>query len=313
MIEKRTVARLSDPVRRAIKPALKTALWLISIMVPVSLAVTLLQHWGILDYVARWLEPVCRLFGLRGEAALVLVTSFLMNLYSAIAVIQSIPFTAREICIMALMGLIAHNLIVETLVQVKTGSSGVRMVFLRLAGAAVGGLFLNWILPANDTAHLHGMASGHLPFLALMQRWLTGTLWLTLKLTCIVVSLNILQRVLEEFGVMNILARRVSPLVRLLGLPVNTAFLWIVANVVGLAYGAAILVEHRRDNRISAEDADLLNHHIAISHSLLEDTSLFLAIGAGLGWITLPRIVLAAAVVWIMRKIKVIPSCKTGG
>ena len=304
MYYKRTAARLSDPVRRAVKPALKTALWLLSIMIPVSFAVTLLQYWGALQYIAQALEPVCRLFGLRGEAALVIVTSALMNLYSGIAVIQSIPFTAREVCIMALMGLLAHNLIVETIVQIKTGSSGIRMVCLRLAGAAVGGLFLNWALPANETVVMHGIASGHLPFLELMQNWLTGTLWLTFKLVCIVVSLNILQRIFEEFGVMDVLARWVSPLIRSLGLPANTAFLWIVANVVGLAYGSAVLVEHRKENKISAEDADLLNHHIALSHSMLEDTSLFLAIGAGLGWITLPRIALAIIAVWIARWLK---------
>ena len=273
-------------------------------MVPVSFAVTLLQHWGILDYIAHALEPVCRLFGLRGEAALVIVTTALMNIYSGIAVIQSIPFTAREICIMALMGLLAHNLIVETLVQIKTGSKGWRMVCLRLAGLAAGGLFLNWTLPADDTVVIHGISSNHLPFLELMQNWLAGTLWLTSKLVCIVVSLNILQRILDEFGVLNILARWVAPLLRPLGLPASTALMWIVANVIGLAYGAAVLIEHRKENKISAEDADLLNHHIALSHSLLEDTALYLAIGVGLGWITLPRIALAAIVVWAVRKMR---------
>ena len=301
MYYKRTALRLSDPIRRAIKPALKTALWLLSIMVPVSFAVTLLQYWGVLQYIAEALEPVCRLFGLRGEAALVIVTSALMNLYSGIAVIQSIPFTAREVCIMALMGLLAHNLIVETIVQIKTGSSGIRMVSLRLAGAAIGGLFLNWSLPSDNSVVMHGMASEHLLFLDVMQNWLTGTLWLTFKLVCIVVSLNILQRILEEFGAMDVLARWISPLLRPLGLSSNTAFLWIVANVVGLAYGSAALIEHRKENRISVKDANLLNHHIALSHSLVEDTALFLAIGVGLGWITLPRIVLAAVAVWLTR------------
>ena len=298
---KKTSSRLSDPVRKAIKPALKTALWFIGIMVPVSFAVTLLQYWGILAQIAYLLEPVCRIFGLRGEAAIVMVTSFTMNLYSAIAVIQSIPFTAREICIMALMGLLAHNLIVETLVQMKTGSSGLRMITARLAGAVAGGLFLNWVLPENDTVTMHGIASGHLPFVELMENWLIGTIWVTLKLTCIIVSLNILQRVLEEFGVMAVLARWIEPVMRPMGLSADSGFLWIVAYVVGLAYGAAILIEHRKENKISAKDADLLNYHIGLSHSHLEDTALFWAIGAGLIWITLPRIVLGIIAVWVAR------------
>ena len=303
--DKKNSTRLSDPIRHAIKPALKTAVWLISIMVPISFAVTLLQHWGVLEYIAHVLEPACKLFGLRGEAALVIVTSSLMNIYSAIAVIQSIPFTAREICIMALMCLIAHNMIVETIVQKKTGSNGLRMICLRFAGAAIGGIFLNMILPEDNTIAMHGIASGHLSFLELMQNWLIGTLWLTLKMVCIVVSLNILQRILDEFGVLNMVARWILPIMKPMGLPANTAFLWIVANIVGLAYGAAVLIEHRKENKISAEDADILNHHIAISHSLLEDTSLFLAIGVGLGWITLPRIALAIITVWLIKIIAV--------
>ncbi len=298
---KKNSRRLSNPVRKAIRPALKTAMWLLSIMVPVSFVVTVLQHWGILDTIAQILEPACRLVGLRGEAALVLVTSALMNLYSGIAVIQSIPFTSREITIMALMGLLAHNLIIETAVQSKTGSSAFRMVCLRIGGAIVGGLFLNWALPVDSNIIMHGIKSGHLPFTEVMQNWLVGTLMLTFKLICIVVSLNILQRILEEYGIMDILARWVAPILRPMGLPANTAFLWIVANVVGLAYGSAVLIEHRKNNKISAGDADLLNHHIALSHSLLEDTSLFLAIGVGLGWITLPRIALAAIAVWTLR------------
>jgi len=302
-MKRRTATRFSDPIRHAIKPALKNALWLISIMVPVSFAVTLLQYWGILDYIAHALEPVCRLFGLRGEAALALVTAALMNIYSCIAVIQTIPFTAREICIIALMGLLAHNLIIETLVQMKTGSKGLRMICIRLVGAAAGGLFLNWALPADDTVAIHGMTISQAPFLELMQNWLMGTLWVTSKVVCIVVSLNILQRILDEFGVMDVLARWVSPLIRPMGLPANTAFLWIVANVVGLAYGSTILIEHRKENKISSKDADLLNHHIALSHSLLEDTALFAAIGVGLIWITLPRIALAVIAVWAARKL----------
>jgi len=257
-------ARLSDPIGNAIKPAIQTSVWLIAVMVPVSFAVTLLHHWGVLDQMAIVLEPVCRLFGLRGEAALVIVTTAAMNIYSGIAVIQSIPFTAREICIMALMGLIAHNLIVETLVQMKTGSSGLRMAGIRIAALAVGGMFLNWALPADDTVVMHGAATVQLPFAETMQNWLVGTLWLTSKLVCIIVSLNILQRILDEFGAMNVLARWVAPLLRPMGLPADAAFLWIVANVVGLSYGAAVLIEHRKENKISAEDADLLNHHIAV-------------------------------------------------
>jgi hypothetical protein len=90
---------------------------------------------------------------------------------------------------------------------------------------------------------------------------------------------------------------------RVLGLSRETAFLWLVAQILGLAYGSAVLIEAVERNEISAVDADRLNHHIAINHSLLEDTLLFVAIGVPAAWITFPRIVLAMAVVWGVRAV----------
>jgi hypothetical protein len=40
---------------------------------------------------------------------------------------------------------------------------------------------------------------------------------------------------------------------------------------------------------------------MAVCHSLLEDTLLFYVIGAWVLWITVPRLVLAALVVWAYR------------
>jgi hypothetical protein len=53
--------------------------------------------------------------------------------------------------------------------------------------------------------------------------------------------------------------------------------------------------------KLSKKHADILNYHIAISHSLLEDTLLFVAIGVTAGWIIIPRVLIAGVVVWVKR------------
>jgi hypothetical protein len=93
----------------------------------------------------------------------------------------------------------------------------------------------------------------------------------------------------------------VAPLMRVFGLSENSSFLWIVINVVGYAYGAAIIMGRVQGGAMKPQEADLFNHHACLCHSLLEDTSLFLAIGTPLGWITLPRIAAALLVVWLER------------
>jgi hypothetical protein len=85
------------------------------------------------------------------------------------------------------------------------------------------------------------------------------------------------------------------------GLPTQASFMWLIANVIGLAWGSAILIEQSEQGKITKQEANLLNHHIAISHSLLEDTLLFVAIGVAASWIIFPRLILAFIAVWTYR------------
>ena len=66
---------------------------------------------------------------------------------------------------------------------------------------------------------------------------------------------------------------------QLLGLPRQVAFLWVVGNTLGLAYGSAVLVDYARQGKLTGTEADLLNYHLAISHSQLEDPLLFAVLG----------------------------------
>jgi hypothetical protein len=52
---------------------------------------------------------------------------------------------------------------------------------------------------------------------------------------------------------------------------------------------------------MTKEDADLLNHHISISHSQLEDPLLFLTLGYTLHWLIWPRVIVAIAAVWLKK------------
>jgi len=115
---------------------------------------------------------------------------------------------------------------------------------------------------------------------------------------------------MEEFKVLDLLAKGLKPLMRICGLPLQSSFMWLVANVVGLAWGSAILIEYVQSGKVNKQETNLLNHHIAISHSLLKDTLLFVAIGINAMWITFPRVILAIVVVWgvkILIKNKVEP------
>jgi hypothetical protein len=295
------INRLGKAVKTAMGPSFKTIRWLLSIMLPVSLGVKLLEYAGILQWLADMIKPVFAFWGLPGESSLVILSGALLNIYSAIAIIESLDFTMREITIMAIILLIAHNLIVETAVQKKTGSAPFQMLSVRLITAFTAGYLFHLLLPA-ETSHLsvanplviHSVQ----PFSEFFLTWAISTFWLIIKIMIIIISLQILHNILDEFKILDMLSKGMYPLMKLFGLPQQSAFMWLVANVVGLAWGSAILIDYVKSGKVNKQEANLLNHHIAISHSLLEDTLLFAAIGVNALWITFPRILLAIIVVW---------------
>jgi spore maturation protein SpmB len=282
-------------------------------MIPISLLVVALQVSGVLGIIAHRLDPIMRILGLEGQASLVFITAMVLNNYSAIAVIGTLPLYPREIIILASMCLIAHNLIVESTVMRKTGSSVTKMVLLRVGTALIAGWLLNRILPRAPRTISAGPASdGSMgfpsmdKFLLTLKSWAIASGFLIIKVAVIVTALMILQKILEEFGVMEWLGKIMGPLMRFFGLPISTGFLWIVANIAGLAYGSAIMIDRVETDQMTLYDADLFNHHGAISHSLLEDTLLFMAIGVPLFWAILPRLILAVLVVWLERLRRII-------
>jgi spore maturation protein SpmB len=297
--------------RKALKPAFTTARFLLCIMIPVSFAVLFLDYSGILYYIGEFLKPLMYYLGLPGEAALALISSIFINIYSALAVIGTLDLTGRELTVLASMCFLAHNFFVECAVMKKTGSSLTKMVFLRLFSAVLAGWVLNRILPAelgrpvhgNLTAavgsHPIGLDLGGLP--AILKAWLIETLFNILRIFIIILGIMFIQKLLDEFGIMRLLGRVMAPLMNVFGLPEHTGYLWIVVNLMGLAYGSAILIEEVDTGAVSKTDADLFNHYAGLSHSHLEDSLLFVSTGVPLFWAAVPRLVLGILAVWIER------------
>ncbi len=299
-------ATLKRCVVEAFPPALRTGVWLLSITIPVSFVVLILKTTGALNLMARVFEPLFALLGLPGESAVVFATACLLNIYSCIAVIETLGMTGRTVTILALMCLISHNLPVESTVQKKTGSSLLKMIAIRLAASFAGGMALNLLLPADPLSiapSMADMALADTTFLTDLQVWGIGMASLCLKIMVLVTLLMILQRILEAFGITGRLSRLLKYPLMALGVPRQAAFLWVVANTLGLAYGAGVILDHVGRGHLTPTQADLLNIHIAISHSLLEDTLLFVAIGVSAWWIVIPRVILAGIAVWLKRLI----------
>lgn len=293
--------RLMMCIQMALPKGMKTAWWLLKITIPVSLGVLFLDFYGILDWMAGYTSPVFKLVGLPGVSAIVLITSIFTNIYTVVAVLSTLNLPLREGMIIATMCLVSHGFLIETAVLKKTGSSVWRMLLLRLVSSFVIGFLLNLVIPGASDSNFVSPNRTHGELLEVLRHWVVSISATTLKIIILVNLLLILQKIMEEFGLIKWLERPLSPLLKLMGLPEKTTFSWIVANAIGLAYGSAIMISLVEEGKMSKQDADLLNHHIAISHSQLEDPLLFLTLGYAIHWLIWPRIVIAVISVWLRK------------
>ncbi|SIQ45296.1 hypothetical protein SAMN05920897_10924 [Alkalispirochaeta americana] len=294
-------------LREGIVLGFRTFTNLATVLVPAGFAVFLLQLSGLLEGLASLLDPLMALAGLPGEATLVVTTGALVTIYPAIGMITSLQFSTAQITVMALMILICHNLFVETAVQARVGSHPVRIVMVRLVTALVVGILAGRFLGLQTEPVRATGAGFSLEFPGwtaagiALQRWVVDTAGTLAHILWLVVVLMVIQRFLRSSGILPGLARLCEPLVAAFGLPRSTAFLWLAGNTLGLTYGAAIILEERHRGDLGQEEADLVNHHLAVSHSLLEDTLLFVALGASAVVLIIPRLVAAFLVVHLRR------------
>lgn len=296
------MSRFLNCVKSARPSALKTIWWLAKIMTLVSFVIMLLQYLGVIEWISYWMTPLFSHFGLPGEAALAYVSGYFVNCYSAIAVMTTLDLGTRAATILSVMVLCSHNMFVETTVQHKTGSSVARIVAIRTLSAFILAWVLNKIMPGSfETSSISDNVQEKLTFVTMLNDWFFRTLKNVIIMTVLVYLLTVLQKILTEYGIIEYISRFLKPVMIFFGLSPRTAFLWLVSNTLGLAYGAGIMIEEAEKGETTKEENDLLNHHIGISHSNLEDLLLFAAVGGAYLWMLLSRWAMSWILVWERR------------
>lgn len=261
----------------------------------------LLNHYGILNIVGRFATPFFALLNLPGVAAIILIMSIFTNVYSVVAVLALLNLPMREGVIIATMCLVSHNFVIENIVMKRTGSSFWEISLVRILGSLAVAAILNFVLPGGGAVVSQELPVSTVSLSDAIYHWLMSSGGIVLKIFIIINVLLFIQELLEEFGVIPYIVRIFSPLMRMMGLPQNTTFSWVVANIVGLAYGSAIMIDQSQKGKMNRQDADVLNHHIALSHSQLEDPLLFLTLGYPMLPLIIPRVLIAIISVWIYR------------
>lgn len=300
--------RIVKCVRQCLPTTTKTCIWIAKLTIGVSFGVMLLKFIGILPWISTLVYPVFSYLGLPGDAALVYISGYFVNVYSSLAVLSTCNMDFRAITILGTMVLCSHSMILETAVLKKIGANGTVAVILRTFAAFFLGWILNLVLP-GEGAHEATTFSTEVViswevFGEYLSEWALSAVKLVGTLVVVIYTLNILQRILTEFGIMDILTRPLKPVMAFFGLSRNVSFLWLVCNVVGLGYGAAALLDELERGKLTRDEVQLLSYHVSISHSNVEDLLLYTFAGGTL-WVMLTvRWAMSFAAVWSVRLVR---------
>ena len=290
-----------------IKDAIKTSLGIFNIMLPVSLLMAILNYLGVVDRLSIFLQPVANLLGLSGQSVLVLLSGYLINTYSAIALMISLALPMKEIAILSAMILLSHTLPVELSIQKKAGGKLWLLFLIRVGSSIVTGVILNLILPGDmETLANQGLATVAVAAASLadvLKTWLLENVATITKIFIINIVINVVFKFLIKFQIIDKLSNLLKPIMLLFGLAKESAPYFLIANIIGLIYGAGILITANENKDLEKEEISKLNVSICSMHSIIQETANFMVLGVHIGILILPSLLTSVLSVWLYRLI----------
>jgi hypothetical protein len=294
------------------RDALKLSFDLFKIIVPVVIAVKVLQEFDLIRYLAIPLNPFMRVVGLPAEMGLVWATAMLNNLYSAIIVLLSLvkdtPITTAQATVLCTIMLVAHTLPIELKIAQTSGPRLMFQAIFRLGSA----LLLGWLL------HVFYSCSGllHQPINILFKpnlesspqnepwsAWAAGEAQNLLFIFFIILGLFLLMHVLKKLRIIDAMNRLLRPVLKLMGIGPRASAVTVIGLTLGISYGGGLIIHEARTGLIPKKDVFYSLTFMGLSHALVEDTLLMFMVGGHLSGLLLARLAFTLVAVTLIVKV----------
>ena len=302
MKNKEKIRQLRRALTTGIKKGRDGYIWMMKIIIPISLATSILAWSGLIENAHGVIQPVMNVLNLPAMAALPLIIGVFTGIYGGVASMAVLPFTRDQMTLIAIFLLIAHNLVQEGAIQGKSGLHPIKATIFRLVVATITvmtvGLFLD--IPQHAETVFTETSVHPQSFITMMKEWSIITLNLIVKIFFIIMFIMTLLEIMKSFGWINSIIRWMSPLLRAMGLSRKVGILWMTAVMFGLTYGGAVIVEETKSENLTKNELEELHLSIGINHSMIEDPSLFLPLGISPFWLWVPRLLVAVIAVRLL-------------
>ncbi|PAB57565.1 nucleoside recognition protein [Anaeromicrobium sediminis] len=122
------------------------------------------------------------------------------------------------------------------------------------------------------------------------------------KMTCIIVPIMVALQLLKDYKILDKMAKRLSFISRFFNISQNSIFPLLVGFFIGISYGAGVIIESAESGNMSKKDTFLVVVFLITCHAVVEDSGLFIALGAN-GWILVSiRVIVAIMLTYIISR-----------
>ncbi|MEA2114639.1 MAG: nucleoside recognition protein [Thermodesulfobacteriota bacterium] len=275
-------------LQQSLESSLRSALLIIKLVVPLYILADTLLYFDLLRHLTFLFAPITAYLDLPAEAAMAVAAGILLNLYAAIAFAAPLGLTPYQWTILAVFLGVCHSLIVECAVMKRLGVSSVYSVVLRGVMAFVTVVPV-MIMPASffgsrveqGTAVLTQYDS----FQVMLIASLGNALLLSIKIIVLIAGIIFFMDWLKSTRIMKEYANRV-----------NSSFSIIVGQLLGITYGAGILIREVDAGHLGRRDVFFIATFLMICHSIIEDALIFVIFGANY-WVIVGVRVAAAFII----------------
>lgn len=288
-----------------ISSIVRTNIHLLKMMIPITIAVKIIEELGGTQYIAMVLEPLMQFVGLPSSLGIVWATTLLTNLFGGMIVFINLPqepLTVAQVTVLASMMLVAHAIPIESRIIQKAGVRLLYVVCLRIFGAILVGFLLHHIYSAGDflTQTNQAIWNPNLSNDDSLTTWVINQLKTFVQIFAIIAVLMTFLKLLKITGLESLIAAALKPVLSLIGLSKNTTSITLIGALLGIIYGGGLLINESQSGKVSQQEVFGSLTLLALLHSIIEDTILLMLLGAHISGVLFFRILFALVVTSII-------------
>lgn len=140
-------------------------------------------------------------------------------------------------------------------------------------------------------------------WIQLFENGIIGSVKSVFNIAIIVMPLMLFMEIAKDIKLLDFISKLFKPITKLFNTHEKSAFPLAVGIIFGISYGAGVLIKSSEEGEIDSKSLYIISVFLAACHAIVEDTLLFVAVGAKGFIIVFVRVIVAFIVTIIISKL----------